>query len=333
MATVNETATAKPQLAAGLIEGAQTLAGNQLVEFTLYIKVVLPLDGYVYWVNANLLNDSAIYNMAVPNVAEYNVRGDNIPPKVITINGSFHFSADVLQFEDRTFAASHVKFTSPILITDFDKISPNMLYIATYEGIQFAFQKHDNYFKQADLYHYRGDAVYSTMTTQVINTVSDINYEDLVVSNSLPIWLTLNQYFPMYPSYLVNQNLKPPFAAVDIDPRETTALQDFQLLDQNSTPNQLVHDKVRITIYGIKNHEALNFVNYVCQYSINTDNIGMMNMPVIQDEKQIQPELQVIAMKKSITFDVSYYQTTVNDIARKVIESAFITLTPGLVPE
>jgi hypothetical protein len=66
----------------------------------------------------------------------------------------------------------------------------------------------------------------------------------------------------------------------------------------------------------------------VFQYSQNTDNIGIMNMPVIQDEKEAQPEFGIIAMKKSITFEVSYYQSTVNNIAQKTIESAFISLTP-----
>ena len=333
MATVGETSTAKPQLAAGLTEGIQTLANNELVTFTLYVRVVLPLDGYVYWVNAHLLNDSAIYNVAILNVAEYNVLGNKIPPKTITVNGSFHYSAELHQLEERTTAYNHVVFTSPQLIQDFNLTNPHLLYIATYEQNQFAFSRHDNYFKQADLYHYLGDAVYSIIQTQLINTSTDINYDDLVVSNSLPICLTLNEYFPMYPSSLVPQNLKPPFASVDIEPRDTTALQAFPLLDINSTPNQLVHDKVKITMFGIKNHNALNFANYVFQYSINTDNIGLMNMPVIQDEHHTQPELGVIAMKKTITFEVSYYQTTANDIARKIIESAFITLTPSNTPE
>jgi hypothetical protein len=52
-----------------------------------------------------------------------------------------------------------------------------------------------------------------------------------------------------------------------------------------------------------------------------------MNMPVIQDEKVTQPEFGIIAQKKSITFEISYYQSTVNNIARKAIEEAFISIT------
>jgi hypothetical protein len=81
-------------------------------------------------------------------------------------------------------------------------------------------------------------------------------------------------------------------------------------------------------MYGIRNHEALNFVQYILDYSRNTDNIGLMNMPVMQDEKMTQSELGIMAQKKVITFEVSYYQTTVNDIARQLIEHAFMEITP-----
>jgi len=117
------------------------------------------------------------------------------------------------------------------------------------------------------------------------------------------------------------------YASVDIDPRQTTALQDFPLLDPDSNPYQLVKDTVKIELFGVRNHDALNFVNYILDYSRNTGNIGLMNMPVMQDEKVTQPELTVIAQKKTITFEVSYFQTTVNNIARQLIEHAFINLT------
>jgi len=193
--------------------------------------------------------------------------------------------------------------------------------------MRFAFNTRANFYKQADLYHYRGDALYSVMNTQVIDTMTGFDTQSVIVSNSLPIWLSLNQFFPMYPSYLVDQNIVPAYAAVDINPSLTTALQDFPLLDPDSNPFQLVKDTVKITMYGIRNHEALNFVQYILDYSRNTDNIGLMNMPVMQDEKMTQSELGIMAQKKTITFEVSYYQTTVNDIARKLIEHAFINLT------
>ena len=328
MASAVEAATAKPQLGAGLAQGVETLSNNEQITFTLYVKLVLPLDGYVFWVNATLLTDSALYNASQYNRLLYNNYPEGVPARQITVKGSFHHSSNVQMLEDRQTVFNHTIFTALEEISDFNLINPQFTYIATYEGMRFAFNARENFYKQADLYHYRGDALYSVMTTQVIDTMTGFDTNSVIVSNSLPIWLALNQFFPMYPSYLVDQNIVPPYAAVDINPSLTTALQDFPLLDPDSNPFQLVKDTVKITMYGIRNHEALNFVQYILDYSRNTDNIGLMNMPVLQDEKMTQSELGIMAQKKTITFEVSYFQTTVNDIARQLIEHAFMEITP-----
>ena len=327
MASIGETIGAKPELASGLAQGVETISNYEQVTFTLYVKLVLPLDGYVFWVNASLMTDSALYNASQYNKLLYNNYPEGIPARQLTVKGSFHHSSNVQMLEDRQTVFNHTIFTALEEISDFNLINPQFTYIANYQGMRFAFNSRENFYKQADLYHYRGDALYSVMTTQIIDSMTGFDTQSVIVSNSLPIWLSLNQFFPMYPSYLVDQNILPPYAAVDIDPRSTTALQDFPLLDPNSNPYQLVKDTVKITIYGIRNHEALNFVNYILDYSRNTGNIGLMNMPVIQDEKMTQSELGIMAQKKTITFEVSYFQTTVNDVARKLIEHAFINLT------
>ena len=328
MASAVEAATAKPQLGSGLAQGVETLSNNEQVTFTLYVKLVLPLDGYVFWVNASLLTDSALYNASQYNKLLYNNYPEGVPARQLVASGSFHFSSDVQMLEDRQTVFNHTTFTSLVEIADFNLINPQFQYIATYQGMRFAFNTRANFYKQADLYHYRGDALYSVMNTQIIDSMTGFDTTSVIVSNSLPIWLALNQFFPMYPSYLVDQNIVPPYAAVDINPSLTTALQDFPLLDPDSNPFQLIKDTVKITMYGIRNHEALNFVQYILDYSRNTDNIGLMNMPVMQDEKMTQSELGIMAQKKVITFEVSYYQTTVNDIARKLIEHAFMEITP-----
>jgi len=340
MASAIEAAQAKSQLASGLAQGVQTLSGNEQVTFTLYVKLVLPLDGYVFWVNASLLTDSAIYNASQYNRLEIDKYEFPIPPKQITASGSFHLAQELHQLDDRTTTYNHIIFTSIQPIQEFNLVNPNLIYIAKYENNTFAFSRRDNFYKQADLYHYRGDALYSIMNTQVIDTMTGFDTQSPIVSNSLPIWLTLNQFFPMYPSYLVAQNLPPPYAAIDITSSETEALGQFPIVNNviptsgnptQSTYNQLTTDTVKISMFGIRNHEALNFAEYVYQYSMNTDNIGLMNMPIIQDEKVTQPELGIIAMKKTITFKVSYYQNTVNDVALKYIQSAFCSLTPSTV--
>jgi len=321
MATVTESSGAKPQLASGLAEGVNTLSANEEVIFTLYVKLILPLDGYVFWVNASLLNDSAIYNAMTYGFGEFDNPGTGLPSKIMKAKGSFHFNTEVHQMDDRTAAYNHILFTALELIQDFNLVTPNLMYVATYQGLKFAFSRRDNYYKQADLYHYRGDALYSIMDTQLIDTMSGFDTGSVIVSNSLPIWLSLNQYFNLYPSYLAGQNLAPPYATVDINP--TTAIQAFPLLDKNSNPNQLVKDVVKLSLFGLRNNEILNFMNYVFQYSMNTDNMGIMNMPVPMDEKVTQPEFGILAMKKTVVFEISYYQTTVNNIAQKLIQSAF----------
>jgi len=332
MASIEETIGAKPQLASGLAQGVETISNYEEITFTLYVKLVLPLDGYVFWVNASLLTDSALYNASQYNKLLYNNYPEGVPARQVTVKGSFHHNSNVQMLEDRQTVFNHTIFTALEEIADFNLINPQFTYIANYQGMRFAFNSRDNFYKQADLYHYRGDALYSVMTTQVIDTMTGFDTNSVIVSNSLPIWLALNQFFPMYPSYLVDQNIVPPYAAVDINPSLTTALQDFPLLDPDSNPFQLVKDTVKITMYGIRNHEALNFVQYILDYSRNTDNIGLMNMPVLQDEKMTQSELGIMAQKKVITFEVSYYQTTVNNVARELIEHAFISLTASTVP-
>ena len=332
MASATEAAQAKSQLGSGLAQGVETISGSEQITFTLYVKLVLPLDKYVFWVNASLLTDSAIFNASQYNALLYNNYPEGVPPRQLVAKGSFHFSSDVQMLEDRQSVFNHTIFTSLIEISDFNLINPQFMYVAEYEGIKFAFNRRENFYKQADLYHYRGDALYSVMDTQLIDTMTGFDTTSVIVSNSLPIWLALNQFFPMYPSYLVDQNIPPVYAAVDITPANTIALQDFPLLDPDSNPWQLVKDTVKITIYGIRNHEALNFVQYILDYSRNTDNIGLMNMPVMRDEKMTQSELGILAQKKTITFEVSYYQTTVNNIARQLIEEAFISITPSTIP-
>lgn len=324
---VAEAAGSKTQLGAGLAQGTNTISINQEITFTLYVKLILPLDGYVFWVNASLLTDSAIYNASQYNRLLYDNDPIPLPARQVTVQGSLHYSTEVNQLEDRQAAFNTILFTALSSISDFNAVNPSLIYVAKWEDLTFAFNNRQNFYKQADLYHYRGSSLYSIMDTQLIDSMTDFDTTNVIVSNSLPIWLTLNQYFPMYPSYLVGQNIAPPYAAVDIDPRSTQALQSFPLITLDSSHYQLAKETVKITIYGTRNYNALDFQDYVFQYSLNTDNIGILNMPIIQDEKVTQSEFGIIAMKKSITFDVSYYQSRVQDIARQLILHAFIDVS------
>jgi len=303
MPSVAESAGAKHELAAGLAAGVNTISENQVITFVQYVRKVLPLDGYVFWVKSGVAAGTTL--------------------RTIDVQGSLHYASGVNQDEDATAVTNNVVFTALAEIQDFQEIDPSTIYIATVDGMRFSFNERRPFYKQADLHHYRGNAVYSVMDSQIIDVAPlDTN---LVVSNSLPIWLAMDQLMPVYPSYLVPQNLPPPYAAVHIPPESTTALGSAPRIDIISTHTQLVSEKVHITIYGTRNNEALDYQDYVFQQSLDTDNFGVMNTPVIRDEKRIQSELSVIAMKKTFTLEISYYQSRVQDIARQLITRAFVT--------
>jgi hypothetical protein len=85
-------------------------------------------------------------------------------------------------------------------------------------------------------------------------------------------------------------------------------------------------------MFGLNNNQAIDFMNYVFQYTLDTEIMGLMNMPIIQDQKLTQPEYNVIAKKKEAVFEVNYYQSRVQDISRQLILQAFITATPTDLP-
>ena len=150
-----------------------------------------------------------------------------------------------------------------------------------------------------------------------------------MVSNSLPAWLALNSYFPvygfanpgvtLYPSFLVPDNISPPFAAVHIDPVGTTALASAPLIAKDGSHSQLCSDRVRLTLWGLRNFNAMDFIDCVYQYLSDAGVMGLMNMPVVRDEKRTQNELLTIAQKKTVDIDVSYQQGTMRDLARQQI--------------
>lgn len=313
--SVAEAAAAKGELAAGLAEGVNTLSRNQEVVFTKYVKTILPADGYVFWVKASIL--------------------DTPPPVTsITVRGSLHYSTDQVQREDETFGLNKVVFTSLEFIEPFNEISSTILWVATFEDIRFAFNARRMYYKQADLHHYVGDAVYPALATQLIDDPADISTEQ-VVSNSLPIWLTLTGSgvlatpIPVYPSFLVSENIEPPYIAVHITPEGTQALATAPVIEPNSTHWQLASDRVRVTLYGLRNSQALDWFDYVLDFMGGGDALGLQNIPTVRDDKRTQSEMTVLAMKKTVEFQVSYYQNVARDIARQYILTCIPTITLG----
>jgi len=247
-------------------------------------------------------------------------------PTDVDVQGSFHYASVSLQREDATVDSNDIIFTSLSEIQEFNIIGPNNLYIGTYNGVQFAFSQRGRLYEQADLYHYQGTAVRTTHGTQIIDDPSQFN-PTLTVSNSLPIWLSLSSYvppyptfncpFPLYPSYLVDDNLAPPFGSVHIE--NTKALAMVPYMGPKSETGYLCLDKVKIHLYGLDAQEVSDFMLCVENYSRDWMTLGLANSPAIYDEKQEQSEMKIISQYKTIEFEVNYLQTVARNIARQFI--------------
>jgi hypothetical protein len=315
MATVNEAEQARTALGAALKAGLDTLDLNQAITFHLYQRKVLPLDGYVFW-----LRDAT----AAP----------------LVVMGAIHYISDLRQLEDTSLVSNRVIFSAENLVNDFATINPSTMWIADFDKVRFAFSSRASYFQQSNLYHYVGIDLDPSMANMIIDDPAQLPADtDLIVSNSLPIWLSLSNYNPawhvdipmppitLFPSFLVPQNEPPVFGAVQIDPEQTTAYQMAPWLSAHLDHYQLAHDRVTVTLYGCTNRMALDFVDAVNQYTLDTDNMGIVGVPAImRDDKKTQTEMMIIATKKHITFEVSYQQSTVRNLARQMIEHAKLTL-------
>ena len=305
-------------LQASLAAGVASISNNQTVTFTQYTKKVLSQDGYVFWVKTAISQ---------------------------SFTGSLHFVTHTEQVEDETIGINNVIFTATEEVTIFNSINPQTLWIADYTtpggSILIAFSDRASFYQQAGLYHYGGFAVYPALQAQLVQSSADLPVEP-IVSNSLPIWLSQNQSWPVYPSFLVPDNVTPPYIVAHIEPKDTIALGPFPIYQWPGTPNpptalqpmassQLMQDRVRLTLYGLNNQQAIQYYVSLIEYSTSDDEnggtFGFCNSPSIMDEKRTQSEITAIAMKKTIEIMASYYIGTADAIARRLILSASISTT------
>lgn len=303
-------------------EGIEALSYDQVVKFVRYERVILPLDGFAFWIRADLLNRSALLLppfslLSAPTLEE----------ATFMAKGSLHYLTQQQQNADESFAYSRIIFTALEEVEDFNVASPSSIWIGEIDGVKFAFERRNSFYRQANLWHYEGDAVYPVMATQIIDNLADLNLRDAVVSNSLPLWLTLNSIAPVYPAFLVDENLQPPYISIHVE--STRALAMAPLLDEVNNHSQLSLDRVTVTTYGLRNDQALDYVDLVNAYTLDTENMGIMGeLPIVRDEHRGQNELNILAQKKRITYEVSYYQRRVRDEGRKFILSCVPLILP-----
>ncbi|EDJ0399055.1 hypothetical protein ACH4T1_000262 [Salmonella enterica] len=296
--------TAKTELNATLTQGLDDLSRFQVVTFTKYIRKILPLDGFVFWVKASVLSSAP-----------------DSEPDTVNVKGYLHLTTESIQDDEQLYDRNVVTFTAQADIDPFNDIGSDVLYIGEFFGIQFSFSRRTGLNEAANLYHYSGEAIFPYMRSQIINSADDIDLADVVVSNSLPIWLSLSQFMPMYPAMLSVQNLVPPYATVKCG--EPSPVAGAFCLDEKQNQYQLVSEDVTITVTGLRNAAVEDFLRYVQDYTLSDKaEMGVMNIPVIQDERITQNELNIIAMRKKVKFKVNYYQQRMRNVARRLITSA-----------
>ncbi len=295
-----------------LTEGLRVLSADETITFVQYVRTVLPLDGFVFWLRT----------------------------AATEVQGSLHVTASRRQEEDQSPSVNRVVFTSSAEVESFNRIGPGTLWVGESKGVRFAFSESGPYYAQAGLFHYVGDAVYPALASQLVDVGAQL--PRLVVSNSLPVWLTLCTYDPpwlpapnpkvtLYPSYLVPANLTPPYGVVHVEPSRTVGLQQTAAIGPLRNHYQLARDAVRVTLYGVDNDGAMAFLDLVDQFTLDTDAMGLTNIPIVRDEKRAQPETGVLAMKKVLDFEVTYNQTSVRNAADQMITQVVNTysLKPG----
>ena len=331
MATLEEADFAKGPLAAALAVGIDTISQFRELTFTKYVRTVLPIDGFVFWIKADQLEPSAVAAAS---------KGFIPAPDELVVKASVHYATDKRQLEDETIAVNRMVVTAEQPSQFFNEIGPCILYVGEWEGNPFSFSGRSSFYRQADVYHYTGDAIYPVMESQIIDDVNEFDPDSRVVSNSLPLWLSLATYappwidctplpltYPLFPSYAVPDNLRPPYGVVHVEPSQTHALQSAPSLGLTLSHDQLARDMVRITLYGVRSDAALSFIDLVNDYSVNFGTLGVMNMPVVRDEKRQQTELAILAQKKVIDYEVSYHQVAVRNVARQIIKKAIPSFT------
>jgi len=92
---------------------------------------------------------------------------------------------------------------------------------------------------------------------------------------------------------------------------------------QQTTSYQLYYDFVELILYGFNNTMAQQFYTSLIDASVDAGTFGFAGeIPSLRDEKRVQPEISAIAMKKTLCFGASYYQSTADAVARRLIISA-----------
>jgi hypothetical protein len=286
-----------------LRDGLKTLSKGDTVVFTRYVKKILPLDGFIFWVKASLLvGEVAPFTQTYLASVHTSVNSDMRPTENPDINNVIFTAVDDI-------------------VQNFNDVDTQTLWVGSLDGLRFSFNKQGRFYKEAGLYHYMGDAIYPINDNMLIDDIDDLDLTNAVVSNSMPLWLALDEVVTLYNAYLVPTNKRPPYAVINV--KNSEALTLTPLKTHRNERYQLCKDTIEITLYGARNNLVSDFIEVINQYSLNLEEIGIMNQPIAKDLQIPQAEINVITMAKKIDLEINYYQSRIKDETRNLILSAF----------
>ncbi|MXV43464.1 hypothetical protein GS501_00010 [Saccharibacter sp. 17.LH.SD] len=314
MPSLSELAGSNTPLANALEAGLKDISYDQSVPFRKYKRVVLPLDGFIFWVACSAQQD---------------------------VKGSLHARTESTQNEWASYDQSGIVFTTKKELDPFHEETTELdtVWVGTWQGIKFAIGARSQRYEQAGLQHYLGDTIPPTFCRQFIETEAELEGISPIVSNSLPFflamatespaplaWCAWPRGVPVFPSFSVPDNQNAPYVSAHHESESTTAL-SMGTRSPNGTTDTLTRERVRLRLVGLTNEEASNVLNFVTHWALlNWDKLGVLNTPILRDDKRPLAPINTLGMLKTIDFDVMYSQHAARSVAFQTIQSAKLTL-------
>lgn len=110
------------QLSSVLKSAVETISSDQEITFRLYVRQVLPLDGFVYWVNAEIISCDELCRLNIES------------PTRLKIKGSLHRQVIAIQDESVSKDVNNIIFTPVQQVDDFNVENPDAIYLGEYGG-------------------------------------------------------------------------------------------------------------------------------------------------------------------------------------------------------
>lgn len=331
MSFLSEQQQSSTPLNDALVAGLDNIRYGQTLTFSPYVRVTLPLDGFVFWVSYGLVSADILASLGLPAEA----------PSDLQVNCSVHMSTETEQNEDESLDLSRIIITSESEVRPFHDTDVNLLWLSSFSGVRFSIGSRTGYYEQANLHHYKGSTIYPVMMSQIIDSADQLQLDNVILSNSTPLWLSivndLAKYpwapgfdFKLYPRYLLPDNQVPPYGVVMPVEGSQKALSAGPIFSDTMSRDAYVRESVDIILYGCNNKAAADFLDTMLLIALNKPYFGINNSPVIADESRPQSEINVLAQKKRISFEVNYYQSQARDMAVRLITQCVPTFTVEL---